>query len=196
MLPTDISIETTLTAELTDASNVSLSGRYYNLVVWGVVSEDDADCQLMVNLPIGSYNASATAIDDLDATAVYEIPNDFRGTGFLIARLTVRHQVAGDTFSIEQNTDLRGLFPSTGAGGSGGGAGGGGAHTLSIAYRNSMYSCCDTVFTPLRSVQVSTKVLPVRMGSLIEPSAASSSPNDTVTASPSLAAINVKFTPP
>lgn len=114
-----------LTTILTDALGNSMTTKYYNLVVWGVVSEDFADCQLMVNVPTDTYNNSADAIVDIDATAVYDIPTDFKGTGFLIARLTVRHQnAAGGTFTVEQNDDLRGLFPSTGAGGIGSGAAG------------------------------------------------------------------------
>jgi len=113
-----------LTGELTDAAGVSLSGKYYNLVFWGVVSEDSGDCQLMCNLPTGSYdnNSGDKAALDIDATASYDIPVEFRGTGFLIARITMRHQSAGGgTFTEQLNTDLRGLFPSTGAGGSPGG---------------------------------------------------------------------------
>ena len=112
-----------LSTKLTDASGGSLSAKYYNLVLWGVVSEDAGDCHLMINLPTGSYTTEASAIDDNDNTAVYTIPGDFRGTGFLIARLTVRHQTAGNTFSISQNEDLRGKLPSISAGGTvGGGA--------------------------------------------------------------------------
>tara|TARA_R110000796_G_scaffold252537_2_gene387474 strand:+ start:24231 stop:28196 length:3966 start_codon:yes stop_codon:yes gene_type:complete len=110
-----------LASELTDAAAGSLSGRYYNLVVFGLASESDGDCQIYINLPTGSYNGSADAITDIDATAVYDIPTSARGCAFLISRLTVRHQVSGSTFSISQNTDLRGLQPSTGAGGGGGG---------------------------------------------------------------------------
>jgi len=86
-------------------------------VVWGVVSENDADCQIMVNLPAGSYanNNASIAENDDNKTAVYDIPAPYRGTGFLIARLTV--SVSGTTYTVEKNTDLRGLFPSTGAGG-------------------------------------------------------------------------------
>jgi len=90
-------------------------------VVWGVVSEDDADCQIMVNLPTDSYVSASGATLDADATTVYDIPTDFIGTGFLIARLVCRHQVSGNTYSIVSNIDLRGTKPSTSAGGTVGG---------------------------------------------------------------------------
>ncbi|KKN55461.1 hypothetical protein LCGC14_0582310, partial [marine sediment metagenome] len=110
-----------MVSQITDASGGSMSGKYYNLVVWGVVSEDAGDCQLMVNLPTASYNTSARAILDADATTVYDIPTDFVGVGFLIARLVVRHQAGGNTYSISSNIDLRGKVPSTSAGGTVGG---------------------------------------------------------------------------
>lgn len=108
---------TDLTTMLTDSTGSTLSGRYYNLVVWGSVSEDSGDCQLFVNVPTGSYSNSATAIADGDKTSVFNIPNDFKGTGFLISRLTMRNQGgSGGTFTLEQNEDLRGLLPSTATG--------------------------------------------------------------------------------
>lgn len=110
---------TTITAT-TDGT--SLANKYYNLVIWGVVSEDTKDCHLMVNVPTDSYTVSADAQTDSEGTSVYDIPLEFRGTGFLIARLTMR--LVGTTFTEVLNTDLRGLFPSVAAGGGGGGGGG------------------------------------------------------------------------
>ncbi len=90
---------------------------FYNLVIWGVVNEASGDCKLFVNLPDGAYNndSAGKASNDIDGTAVYTIPAEFTGVGFLIARLTVREN--GGTYTIEQNTDLRGLTPSTEPGG-------------------------------------------------------------------------------
>ena len=113
-----------MVSQLTDAGGSSMSGKYYNLVVWGVVSEDPEDCQIMVNMPTGSYSTEADAQVDIDSTAVYDIPSDFTGVGFLIARLTMKHAVAGNTYSLSLNTDIRGLFPSTGAGSTGSGGSG------------------------------------------------------------------------
>ncbi len=112
-----------LTGELTDANGVSMSNRYYNLVVWMVVSEDGGDSQLMVNLPTASYLNESDAQLDSSATAVFDIPTDFRGTGVLLARLTIKHNSGPGSFVLSQNTDLRGLGPATSVGGGGGGAG-------------------------------------------------------------------------
>jgi hypothetical protein len=103
-----------------DANGTTLGGGstdFYNLVIWGVVSEDTTDSKLMLNLPDGAYgnNNGSQAELDLDQTAVYTIPSEFKGTGFLIARLTV--QESGGTYSIVKNTDLRGQIPSQTAGG-------------------------------------------------------------------------------
>ena len=88
-----------LVNELTDSAGVTMANKYYNLVLWGVVSEDAADCQLMINLPNASYTIQADAETDIDQTASYDIPPEFTGTGFLIARLTMRNQIGGNTFS-------------------------------------------------------------------------------------------------
>ncbi len=101
---------------LTDSLGVSMSNKRYNLVVWGVVSEDTGDCQLMVNVPNATYNNDQNCIDDVDSSAIYTIPGDYRGTGFLISRLSIRHVSSSNTFSLLQNEDLRGLIPATASG--------------------------------------------------------------------------------
>jgi hypothetical protein len=106
----------------TDSEGVAMKS-YFNLVVWGVASEAGTDSKLMVNLPAGSYSndSGSQATNDLQAYSVYTIPSQFVGCGFLIARLTISK--SGSTYTIEETHDLRGTFPSTGAGASGGGAG-------------------------------------------------------------------------
>ena len=48
------------------------------------------------------------------------IPADFKGTGFLIARAILRYQTADSgTLTEVQTEDLRGLVPSSAAGGGG-----------------------------------------------------------------------------
>lgn len=113
--------ETDLTNLLTDANGASMSNRRFNLVFWGVVSEDSTDCKLFVNLPTDSYNADDAAIEDTQRTSVFTIPSIFKGTGFLISRLTVRHVSSSNTWSILQNEDLRGLVPATATGSGTGG---------------------------------------------------------------------------
>jgi len=112
---------TNLNSLLTDAQGVSMSARYFSLVVWGVVSEKTGDCQLMVNLPNGSYLIQADLDADANGYAVYDIPAAFKGTGFLIAELKLRHQTAGSgTWTEIETVDLRGLVPSAAAGAGGG----------------------------------------------------------------------------
>lgn len=107
---------TDLYTETNDANGVAL-GAWYTFVVWGVVNQNEADCKLMVNMPTGSYlnNTGSKATNDDLGYNVYTIPSDFTGTGFLIAAVTVSR--AGSTITVEQERDLRGFFPSTGAGG-------------------------------------------------------------------------------
>jgi hypothetical protein len=63
-----------------------------------------------------------TAEDDVNRYSVYTIPREYKGTGFLIARINLRYQTAASGTITEVSTeDLRGLTPSTGAGGGGGG---------------------------------------------------------------------------
>ena len=96
-----------------------MSGRYFSLVIWGVVSEDEAECKLMVNLPGGSYNNQTGVEEDLDQYANYTIPSQFKGTGFLISEWKLRHQAAASgTWTSIDEIDLRGLVPALQAGGS------------------------------------------------------------------------------
>lgn len=111
---------TDLNALLTDSTGASMSGRFFTLVIWGVVSSVSGDSKLFCNLPGGSYNSSATLIDDSSGYANYSIPSEFKGTGFLIAALQLRHQTAsGGTWTEIDTVDLRGLFPNAVAGGGG-----------------------------------------------------------------------------
>lgn len=101
----------------TDSLGGSFAGKYFNIVVWGSVNEESGDCKLFCNLPSGSNNGPDDAILDVDKFSNYNIPSDFRGTGFLIARLTLRLQVAaGGTYTLVNQEDLRGLFPTQTAG--------------------------------------------------------------------------------
>jgi hypothetical protein len=103
---------------LTDSAGGSMSGKYFNLVIWASVSEETDETHLFINLPSGSYNKLGDAIDDVSGFTNFTIPDDFKGTAFLISRLTLRHQAAsGGTWTSEQETDLRGLIPNLVAGG-------------------------------------------------------------------------------
>ena len=106
----------------TDSSGNAIgSNKYYNLVLWGVVSEEEKDCRLMLNLPTGSYTNITDATNDVDDTLDYSIPNEYRGTGFLIGRFVVQRKTT--TIEITSYYDLRGSLPSVGGGSAIGGGG-------------------------------------------------------------------------
>lgn len=108
-----------LSTILTDSLGVTLVDTAFNLVIWGVISESAVDSHLFVNLPSGSYLDDDDAINDVNKFNNFNIPAEFKGVGFLIARLTVLHDDALSTWSILQNEDLRSQFPSIFVGGAG-----------------------------------------------------------------------------
>jgi len=111
-----------LTAELTDSSGGSLSGRMYSFVFWIAGNEGSGNDKLFCNLPSDSYSVAASAIRDTDGYTDRSIPKEFKGVGVLISRVTVRHQTTGGgTWTLLDLEDLR-----EGAGGGTGGTGGGG----------------------------------------------------------------------
>lgn len=116
---TAYNIVTDMNALLTDSVGGSMTGKYFTLVIWGVVNEDTGDCKLMVNLPGGSYNTEAGLNADSSKFADFSIPSEFVGTGFLIYQMNLRHQAAASgTWTSISEIDLLGLFPSLAAGGS------------------------------------------------------------------------------
>lgn len=89
----------------------------YNLVIFGVASEDSTETKTFLNLPNGTYISESNAINDTDKTANFNIPATFKGAGFLIARVTLKFNTAsGGTYTLVNLEDLRGKFPSTTAG--------------------------------------------------------------------------------
>lgn len=120
---------TDLNGELTDASGDSMSGNVFSLVLWAVANSAGEPCLLMVNLPKTSYSLSpflpmSSAIDDINNYAVYDIPDKFQGTGFLIARFTFEHDTSDSgTWDLVDTENLRGKIPNATAGGSSGGGG-------------------------------------------------------------------------
>ena len=74
----------------------------------------------MCNLPSGFYgggaNGQADAIRDASKFDDFTIPNEFIGSGFLIARLTFLTSGGGATWTLIDSADLRGLVPSQTAG--------------------------------------------------------------------------------
>lgn len=101
---------------LSDGTAIVNNNRY-NLVVFGVVSEETGESKLYVNLPNGTYNSDDGVINDIDKTSNFDIPNAFKGTAFLISRISLKFTTAsGGTYEVINEEDLRGLFPSTSAG--------------------------------------------------------------------------------
>jgi len=123
---TPYSTTTNLNTQLTDALGATLVSKSYSLVIWGIQNESGELSHLMVNLPIGSYLSATNAIKDADNYSVYTIPNQFKGVGFLIARITLSHNPSNSgTWTLEQIQDLRGYFPNNTAGSGSSGSGGG-----------------------------------------------------------------------
>lgn len=108
---------TTLDSISQDAAGGTINNRYFSLVLWGSVNEKEADCKLFLNLPTGTYSTATQANDDLNSYTVFDMPDSFRGTGFLIARYVVQGKNSG-TWTQENKIDLRGTTPSSSPGGS------------------------------------------------------------------------------
>jgi hypothetical protein len=108
---------TNLNTELTDANGSSLANSRFNFVIWGIQNRSGQTSHLMLNLPTGAYTQNDPAIRDDEKTAVFTIPSAFQGIGFLIARITLRHQPAGGgTWSQLNIEDLRGTTPTIAGG--------------------------------------------------------------------------------
>lgn len=89
------------------------------VVLWGAINDNESDCKLFLNLPSGYYGSNAAAIADDSKYGNYTIPNAFKGTGFLIASWIFQYTTtSGGTYTLVQETDLRGLSPSSFPGGS------------------------------------------------------------------------------
>jgi len=122
---TAYNVVTDLASLLLDSTGASMSGRRFALVIWGAISEATGDCKLFVNLPGGTYGSDSGVIADSEGYADRSIPADFKGVGFLISELRLRHQTSGGgTWTSVQEVDLRGRAPTQAGGGSGGGVGG------------------------------------------------------------------------
>lgn len=109
---------------LLDSTGASMAGKYFNLDIWGVVNKTGEHTSLYCNLPSGSYNKLSDAIADPSGFNNDSLPSAFNidsSTGFLIARVTFRHQNAsGGTWTHAATKDLRGLSPATAVGGGSG----------------------------------------------------------------------------
>ena len=116
---------TNLNGQTSDALGNTLANASFSFVLWGVANKTGENSHMMINLPIGKYtkNNPVVAVDDPLNYSVYDIPHEFLGVGFLIARFTFVLQADGTTWSLYDTEDLRGKIPNVTAGGGGGGAG-------------------------------------------------------------------------
>lgn len=100
-----------------DSTATSLSNRSYPLFIYGIVSEDEADCKLFCNLPSGSYGTDAGAIQDADRYVNTSFPTEYVGTAFPIAIITLKDRNSGSSLEVLAVEDVT----STGVAGGGGG---------------------------------------------------------------------------
>jgi hypothetical protein len=107
----------------TDASGGALLNTSFSVVVWGVINKTGEVSHLMANFPSDTYSKTSpiNAVNDALNYSVYDIPTQFQGVGFLIARFTLVDN--SGTWSIYDTEDLRGRIPNTTAGGGAGGTG-------------------------------------------------------------------------
>lgn len=115
-------------AEILQTSDgTTLSGKYFNWIVWATINKDTSQCKLFINLPTGSYVSASDAISDPSNYSVTTIPKSMKGTGILVCRLPFRHRTLdGGTYENLATTnlglqgiDLRGLMPGYNLGGAG-----------------------------------------------------------------------------
>jgi hypothetical protein len=100
-----------------DASGNSINNQYTPLVIWGIANKTGEESHIMCNLPSGTYNSEENAIADINGYTVYDIPNEFKGVGFLIAKFIVRK--SSSTWTYNPSTgylNLCGKVPNTTAG--------------------------------------------------------------------------------
>lgn len=100
---------TNLNTLLTDSLGVSMSGRRFSLVMYGVINKTTSECKRYILLPSGSYGTDSNAISDANNFSDYNIPLDFNQVGFLISRTVLRHRtLSSGTWTLLADIDLRG----------------------------------------------------------------------------------------
>lgn len=98
-----------------DSKGISIgNNKYYDLVIWGVISEETKDCKLFFNLPDRSYVNLADAVNDVKNSSNYNIPPEYVGTGFLITRLVIQRTTTTVEVVPSGTRDLRGIISAGG----------------------------------------------------------------------------------
>ena len=100
-----------------DSTGTSLTNKFYYLVIWGIRSQSASSSGLYINLPSTSF-VSQVAAENEPFAADFTIPNEARGTGFMIAKVLMRNQ-SDATFTVISTDDIRGNDPGGVAGGGG-----------------------------------------------------------------------------
>jgi hypothetical protein len=117
---------TDLADVLVDSTGTTMSNKYFSFTFIGVQNKTGEFSPILMNLPDGAYSSQSDAESDVSGHDVFTIPREFNlesSTGFLICRVTLRHQPAGSgTWSYVSTTDLRGANPITAGSGTGGSA--------------------------------------------------------------------------
>ena len=91
--------------------------KWFKITIWGVANLGSSDFHpMIINLPSGSENTQARAELDANGYGDTVIPDEFRGTGYLIASIVIQRAA---TWVIGSTKDLRGQTAATiGGGGS------------------------------------------------------------------------------
>jgi hypothetical protein len=86
---------------------------YASFVVGLAVGDDGAGDHLWITQPTGTYGAEEAAIADPGRTADTRIPEVWRGSGVLLARVVIKRQAPGapEDYVVAYLQDLRGLAP-------------------------------------------------------------------------------------
>ncbi len=90
----------------------------FTVVLWMVVNENSGDTKLFLNVPTGGYNTVSAAKTDSDSKTVYNIPQAYVGTSILLYELVLGKSGGGNTWTVEDTVDLRGV-PGVAIGGGG-----------------------------------------------------------------------------
>jgi len=101
-MPTDeihiVNHDTTPYLSITDLKTLTLNAlgdallnSSFSLVLWAIANKSGEKSHIMLNLPTGGYskNVPEDAVADAFNYSVYDIPNIFEGSAFLIARFTI-----------------------------------------------------------------------------------------------------------
>lgn len=105
-----------------DSEGNSLANKYYTVHLWGVVSEDDEDCQYFVSLPSGSYTNSSSALLDASGYTNKRLPLEYKGTAFSMYAITLQNSSTNIKIVTDGIEDLREDESAGGGSGSGVGA--------------------------------------------------------------------------